>query len=121
MSRHVKREFRWDRIVLVVLVLIGCSSGMVALVNSPDINANKPKTLSHPEPLKKLKGYRIPEKRLAIASETSNTTVSHELTVSADTPNSNEVKLGSLLPCSCCKKTLRIPKNPYTRHQQSAR
>ena len=29
--------------------------------------------------------------------------------------------LGSLLPCSCCKKTIRVPRNPYTRHQTAAR
>ena len=25
------------------------------------------------------------------------------------------------LPCSCCRKTMRVPKNPYTAHQSAAR
>ncbi|HHZ94569.1 MAG TPA: hypothetical protein EYN67_03185 [Flavobacteriales bacterium] len=118
MSRHVKREFRWDRIFLVVLVLIGCSSGMVALVSSPDEVTSKPKSLSHPEPLKKLKGYRIPDKHLAIAPETLPVELAEEV---VSVKNKEDFKIGSLDPCSCCKKTLRIPKNPYTRHQESAR
>ena len=38
-----------------------------------------------------------------------------------DVDKNENVPLGSLLPCSCCKKTIRIPRNPYTRHQKAAR
>ena len=47
-----------DRILLSALVLIGCSSGVVALVSSPDISTH-PKRLSFPEPLQSIKGYNV--------------------------------------------------------------
>ena len=119
MSISVKREFRWDRLALVIIVLIGCSSGVVALVGDNDEKIEKPKSLSHPEPLKSVKGYLIPEKALAFGTNTVHKeSVSTEKNISKD---EGDVKLGSLLPCSCCKKTLHIPKNPYTRHQAAAR
>ena len=119
MSISVKREFRWDRLALVIIVLIGCSSGVVALVGDNDEIIEKPKSLSHPEPLKSVKGYLIPEKTLAFGTNVvPKEPVSTEKNVSKD---EGDVKLGSLLPCSCCKKTLHIPKNPYTRHQAAAR
>ena len=120
MSTSVKRDFRRDRIILVVLILIGCSSGVVALVSDDETPSQQKQYLSHPEPISKLNGYNLPKKELAVAQgeKTHN-----ELVLSEDVvePKIKDVKLGSLPPCSCCKKTIRIPKNPYTRHQTAAR
>jgi len=120
MSTSVNRDFRWDRIILISLILIGCSSGVVALVSDNVVSSHQKQYLSHPEPISKLNGYNLPKKELAVAQgeKTHN-----ELVLSEDAvePKTKDVKLGSLLPCSCCKKTIRVPKNPYTRHQSAAR
>ena len=120
MSTSVNRDFRWDRIILISLILIGCSSGVVALVSDNVVSSHQKQYLSHPEPISKLNGYNLPKKELAVAQgdKTHN-----ELVLSEDVvePQIKDVKLGSLPPCSCCKKTIRIPKNPYTRHQTAAR
>jgi hypothetical protein len=120
MSTSVNRDFRWDRIILISLILIGCSSGVVALVSDNVVSSHQKQYLSHPEPISKLNGYNLPKKELAVAQgeKTHN-----ELVLSEDAvePKIKDVKLGSLLPCSCCKKTIRVPKNPYTRHQSAAR
>ena len=119
MTISVKREVRWDRIALVLVVLICCSSGMVALVGENDDVIDKPKSLSHPEPLESVKGYIIPDKTLAIVENTNPVEVVSETEVFST--EKEKPRLGTLPPCSCCKKTLHIPKNPYTRHQASAR
>ena len=120
MSTSVNRDFRWDRIILISLILIGCSSGVVALVSDNVVSSHQKQYLSHPEPISKLNGYNLPKKELAVAlgEKTHN-----ELVLSEDVvePKIKDVKLGSLPPCSCCKKTIRVPKNPYTRHQSAAR
>lgn len=120
MSTSVNRDFRWDRIILISLILIGCSSGVVALVSDHVVSSHQKQYLSHPEPISKLNGYNLPKKELAVAlgEKTHN-----ELVLSEDVvePKIKDVKLGSLPPCSCCKKTIRVPKNPYTRHQSAAR
>ena len=120
MSTSVNRDFRWDRIILISLILIGCSSGVVALVSDNVVSSHQKQYLSHPEPISKLNGYNLPKKELAVAqgAKTHN-----ELVLSEDVvePKIKDVKLGSLPPCSCCKKTIRVPKNPYTRHQSAAR
>jgi hypothetical protein len=120
MSTSVNRDFRWDRIILISLILIGCSSGVIALVSDHVASSHQKQYLSHPEPISKLNGYNLPKKELAVAlgEKTHN-----ELLLSEDVvePKIKDVELGSLPPCSCCKKTIRVPKNPYTRHQSAAR
>lgn len=119
MTININRKFRWDRVVLILIVFVCCSSGMVALVGENDELPSRPKSLSHPEPLQSVKGYIIPNKTLAIdASSTKADDVLPQPAVSLD---DKSPKLGSLPPCSCCKKTLHISKNPYTRHQAAAR
>ena len=120
MSTSVNRDFRWDRIILVSLILIGCSSGVVALVSDNEVSSQQKQYLSHPEPISKLNGYNLPKKELAVA-QGENTHNDFVLSEDVVEPTIKDVKLGSLPPCSCCKKTIRIPKNPYTRHQTAAR
>ena len=67
MSLKDKILYRFDRILLVVIVIIGCSSGMVALVSSPEVLSEPPARLSFPEPLKKVVGYDVPTKKLAVS------------------------------------------------------
>lgn len=114
--------YRFDRILLVAIVIIGCSSGMVALVSSPEVLSEPPVRLSFPEPLQKVVGYDVPTKKLAVsvAVEKEETEYTVQETQKEEFVEEN-VPLGSLLPCSCCKKTIRVPRNPYTRHQQAAR
>ena len=118
MSSNKNKFYRFDRILLFTLVVLGCSSGMVALVSTPVDIIKTPARLSFPEPLQKVKGYDTPTKSLA------NTATKQEVDDVATVENvvkDENVPLGSLLPCSCCKKTIRVPRNPYTRHQTAAR
>lgn len=119
MTININRKFKWNRVGLILVVFVCCSSGMVALVGDNDDVSSRPKSLSHPEPLQSVKGYIIPNKTLAIVTNSTKTDdVSTDQVVSSD---EGSPKLGSLAPCSCCKKTLHISKNPYTRHQAAAR
>lgn len=122
MSFKDKKLYKFDRILLVALVIIGCSSGMVALVSTPEVLSKPPARLSFPEPLQKVVGYDVPTKKLAVSIAVEE----KEVKYTVEEPQVDEfveenVPLGSLLPCSCCKKTIRVPRNPYTRHQQAAR
>lgn len=119
MSLKDKNFFSLDRILLVLIVVLGCSSGMVALVSMPNEFNNPPSRLSFPEPLQKIKGYNVPTKQLAVTAEQKQ---QEEVVVDeVESPVEENVPLGSLLPCSCCKKTIRVPRNPYTSHQKAAR
>lgn len=117
-----------DRILLLVLVLIGCSSGVVALVSTPDDISTPPTRLSFPEPLQSIKGYNVNTTSRVVSKAVENDLEEVEIElegpvedVVVDVDKNENVPLGSLLPCSCCKKTIRIPRNPYTRHQKAAR
>ena len=117
-----------DRILLLGLVLIGCSSGVVALVSTPDDISNPPTRLSFPEPLQSIKGYNVNTTSRVVSKAVENDLEEVEIElegpvedVVVDVDKNENVPLGSLLPCSCCKKTIRIPRNPYTRHQKAAR
>ena len=120
MSTRVKRDFRWDRMILFALILIGGSSGVVALVSDDDVPTKQKQYLSHPEPLSKVSGYHIPGNQNSNTQKVNSNNPSDSSEDVIEKEN-NDIKLGSLLPCSCCKKTIRIPKNPYTRHQSAAR
>ena len=121
-----KKTYSLDRVILVAIVILTCSTGMVALVSTPEDLKEPPARLSYPEPLVKIKGYDVPVKKLAIeapadvpASASAETSTAAPV---AETPAFEEnVPYGSLLPCSCCKKTIRVPRNPYTRHVKAAR
>ena len=106
MSLKDKMLYRFDRILLVVIVIIGCSSGMVALVSSPEVLSEPPVRLSFPEPLQKVVGYDVPTKKLAVsvAVEKEEKEYTVQETQKEEFVEEN-VPLGSLLPCSCCKKT----------------
>ena len=117
-----------DRILVLGLVLIGCSSGVVALVSTPDDISTPPTRLSFPEPLQSIKGYNINTTSRVVSKAVKNDLEEVEIElegpvedVVVDVDKNENVPLGSLLPCSCCKKTIRIPRNPYTRHQKAAR
>ena len=45
------RRIRWDRLGLVALILVGCSSGMVALVGGTDAEQEAFTRLTHPKPV----------------------------------------------------------------------
>ena len=121
-----KKTYSLERVILVAIVILTCSTGMVALVSTPEDLKEPPARLSYPEPLVKIKGYDVPVKKLAIEvpAEAPAATPSETPAASpiAETPAVEEnVPYGSLLPCSCCKKTIRVPRNPYTRHVKAAR
>ena len=117
-----KKTYSLDRVLLVAIVTLTCSTGMVALVSIPEDLNEPPARLSYPEPLVKIKGYDVPVKKLAIEAPAAVQAETFTSTPVAETPAVEEnVPYGSLDPCSCCKKTIRVPKNPYTRHVKAAR
>ena len=124
-----KKTYRLDRVLLVAFVILMCSTGMVALVSTPEDLKEPPARLSYPEPLVTIKGYDVPVKKLALETPAPKPEVKPEPVVKPEPeitpePASAEpenVPYGSLLPCSCCKKTIRVPRNPYTRHVKAAR
>lgn len=126
-----KKTYSFQRVLLVAVVVLTCSTGMVALVSTPEDLNEPPARLSYPEPLVKIKGYDVPVKKLALeapaaeeiteapaAAPVAEATAAPEEESASTTEN---VPYGSLLPCSCCKKTIRVPRNPYTRHVKAAR
>ena len=46
-----RKRIRWDRLGLVALILVGCSSGMVALVGGTEAEEDAFTRLTHPKPV----------------------------------------------------------------------
>ncbi len=105
-------SFKWGKLSIVLFVIIGCSSGVAALVSIPDPVTQSNKRLSFPEPLVRVLPHEIPVK-----SKTLKTDIVEPI----EPVGLADVPLGSLEPCSCCKQTVRVPRNPYTSHQIAAR
>jgi len=144
------RLARWDRIGLVAMILVGCSSGMVALVGGTDAEEEAFTRLTHPKPvvaLQKKEAHPVLLRQGRNASaqgdadsegtppsvldRNANPAPSPEPEFVAqpaptaapeprEAPRATE-RDKTILPCSCCRKTMRVPKNPYTAHQSAAR
>ena len=141
------KALRWDRLGLVGLILVGCSSGMVALVGSSEAEEEAFTRLTHPKPvvaLQKKEAFPVllrnrtdqeegeeatqdqvappqaaPERTLLPEPEPTTQPVVESVPEPAvDAPRERRT---DILPCSVCKKTMRVPKNPYTAHQRAAR
>ena len=138
---------RWDRLGLVGLILVGCSSGMVALVGSSDAEEEAFKRLTHPKPvvaLQKKEAFPVllrnrsaqegaeeaTQDHAALPPVTTERTLLPELeptpqpvveSVPEPAVASPRTRRTDIQPCSVCKKTMRVPKNPYTAHQRAAR
>jgi len=147
----VKPFARWDRVGLVAVILVGCSSGMVALVGGTDAEEEAFTRLTHPKPvvaLTKKEAHPVLLRNRGEAQASSEEATHGRLDREAEVPESPEVAVPaaevstqpdpkpaeapkaapkaterdkSILPCSCCRKTMRVPKNPYTAHQSAAR
>ena len=128
------------------MILVGCSSGMVALVGGTDAEEEAFTRLTHPKPVVTLN--RIEAYPVLLKSGHGSSQRSEEQTSTADpvevrdTPEERPLvsapstprpepqavkRTGSttpakdVQPCSVCKKTMRVPRNPYTSHQSAAR
>ncbi|MCH1588384.1 MAG: DUF5715 family protein [Flavobacteriales bacterium] len=137
------RRIRWDRLGLVALILVGCSSGMVALVGGTDAEQEAFTRLTHPKPvvaLAKREAHPVLLRTTLEDTETDTETDQEEVhsssvvvpapeerqllpqpePVVAD-PEPRRERQKNIQPCSVCKRTMRVPKNPYTAHQSAAR
>ncbi|MDA0728556.1 MAG: DUF5715 family protein [Bacteroidetes bacterium] len=143
-------RIRWDRVALMAVILVGCSSGMVALVGGTEAEEEAFARLTHPRPvvaLQRKEAHPVLLRSQRMLEEqkdgeaTSEPAVPAAASVAASTGTSAEPrqignsqhestpeeevvpnrKSDPILPCSCCKKTMRVPRNPYTRHQSAAR
>jgi len=141
------KALRWDRLGLVGLILVGCSSGMVALVGSSEAEEEAFTRLTHPKPvvaLQKKEAFPVllrnrtaqEEGEEATQDEVAPLPATTERTLlpepeptpkpvvesvpepAVEAPRERRI---DILPCSVCKKTMRVPKNPYTAHQRAAR
>ena len=141
-----RRTFRWDRLGLVAMILAGCSSGVVALVGGTDAEEEAFTRLTHPKPvvtLNRIEAYPVLLKSGHASSQESEQQTStadpvevletpeERPLVSAPAPPRPEAQTPKrtesttpakdIQPCSVCKKTMRVPRNPYTSHQSAAR
>ena len=139
------KALRWDRLGLVGLILVGCSSGMVALVGSSEAEEEAFTRLTHPKPvvaLQKKEAFPVLLRNRTAQEEAEEATQDQVVPPQAapertllpepapqpvvesvpepavDAPRERRT---DILPCSVCKKTMRVPKNPYTAHQRAAR
>ena len=142
-----RKSVRWDRLGLAGLILIGCSSGMVALVGGTDAEEEAFTRLTHPKPVVALQ-KKVAHPVLLRSEEYAGSVPDKESQVlDRDASPSNGAEAASktspvpepkpepkpeakpkpkerdktILPCSVCKKTMRVPRNPYTSHQSAAR
>ena len=138
------KALRWDRLGLVGLILVGCSSGMVALVGSSEAEEEAFTRLTHPKPvvaLQKKEAFPVllrertaqEEAEEAAQDQVAPTTSPERTLLPEPTPQpvvasvpeptveAPRQRRTDILPCSVCKKTMRVPKNPYTAHQRAAR
>lgn len=140
------KALRWDRLGLVGLILVGCSSGMVALVGSSEAEEEAFTRLTHPKPvvaLQRKEAFPVLLRNRNDQEEAQDTSQDQdarpassprtllpepELTpqpvvesVPEPVVDAPRERRTDILPCSVCKKTMRVPKNPYTAHQRAAR
>ena len=125
--------------------LVGCSSGMVALVGGTDAEEEAFTRLTHPKPVVALQkkvahpvllrsqedaGSKSDDESQVLDRDASPAHASEEASMTPPAPSPKpepkpEAKLKerdkTILPCSVCKKTMRVPRNPYTSHQRAAR
>ena len=125
--RRPSTSIRWDRLGLVALILVGCSSGVAALVGSTEGEVYVQQSLSHPTPLASM-SKRQPQPVFLKQNKTSKEERRAKNEGKAVEQSQNQVDLKgpmerdeSLQPCSVCKGTINIARNPYTAHQQAAR
>ena len=145
---HAPRKMiRWDRLGLVALILVGCSSGMVALVGRTEAEEDACTRLTHPKPVVALQKKEAHPVLLRQSSQPTHEESSEEETTGMldrdvspapeqapepqpepqaapepkPEPKAKKERDKTILPCSVCKKTMRVPRNPYTAHQSAAR
>ena len=142
-----RKSIRWDRLGLMAMILVGCSSGMVALVGGTDAEEEAFTRLTHPKPvvtLDRIEAYPVllksghastqeteeqPEPHDAISEELTaekplmSTASDRQAKPQSQSPKKSErtAPAKDIQPCSVCKKTMRVPRNPYTSHQRAAR
>ncbi|MBS18720.1 MAG: hypothetical protein CL835_04075, partial [Crocinitomicaceae bacterium] len=141
------KALRWDRLGLVGLILVGCSSGMVALVGSSEAEEEAFTRLTHPKPvvaLQKKEAFPVLLRNRTAREEAEEATQDRAAPPPATTErtllpepeptpqpvvesvpepavDAPRTRRTDIQPCSVCKKTMRVPKNPYTAHQRAAR
>ena len=141
------KALRWDRLGLVGLILVGCSSGMVALVGSSEAEEEAFTRLTHPKPvvaLQKKEAFPVLLRNRTAQEEAEEATQDQVAPPPATTErtllpepeptpqpvvesvpepavDAPRTRRTDIQPCSVCKKTMRVPKNPYTAHQRAAR
>ena len=130
------------------MILVGCSSGMVALVGGTDAEEEAFTRLTHPKPvvtLNRIEAYPVllksghgssqrSEEQTSTADPVEVRDIPEErpLVSAPDTPgpdpkpqvparSESTAPVKDIQPCSVCKKTMRVPRNPYTSHQRAAR
>ena len=142
-----RKMIRWDRLGLVALILVGCSSGMVALVGGTEAEEDAFTRLTHPKPVVALQKKEAHPLLLRQSSQPASEESSEEETTGMldrdvspapeqapepqpepqaapepkPEPKAKKERDKTILPCSVCKKTMRVPRNPYTAHQSAAR
>ena len=151
-----RKMIRWDRLGLVMLILVGCSSGMVALVGGTEAEEEAFTRLTHPKPvvaLQKREAHPVllrtntesnrddrqadnhgtaapsqmldrdaaPAKSVAVTPSPEPSPAPNPEPQPESNPEPKKERDKTILPCSVCKKTMRVPRNPYTAHQSAAR
>ena len=142
-----RKSVRWDRLGLAGLILIGCSSGMVALVGGTDAEEEAFTRLTHPKPVVALQkkvahpvllrseeyAGSVPDKESQVLDrDASPSNGAEEASKTSPVPEPKpepkpeakpkpKERDKTILPCSVCKTTMRVPRNPYTSHQSAAR
>ena len=140
-----RKSVRWDRLGLAGLILVGCSSGMVALVGGTDAEEEAFTRLTHPKPVVALQkkvahpvllrsqeeaGSESADESQVLDRDASPAHASEEASMTPPAPSPKpepkpeakpKERDKTILPCSVCKKTMRVPRNPYTSHQRAAR
>ena len=151
MGQAPRKMIRWDRLGLVALILVGCSSGMVALVGGTEAEEDAFTRLTHPKPVVALQKKEAHPVLLRQSTEPANEERPEEENTGMldrdvspapeqapelqpapqaapeskpepkPEPKAKKERDKTILPCSVCKKTMRVPRNPYTAHQSAAR
>ena len=140
MQKPMKTRLRWDRIAMVGGVVLLASFGIAAMVpdeaefegdategrmasvleaesaDAGDGDAAEQGTVEFPEAVAQalLEAEKI-AKRTQVQSEPVETEASLGPAPTGPLPRKG------VAPCSCSKRTMKLVKNPYTRHQQRAR
>ena len=132
MQKMKRKRLRWDRVVMVGGLVLAVTLGIAAVVPEGEafdgaasegrmsaVLASEEPGLPTPPPVVETEDLPAPAAEVPVVSSIPE--VAAPVAPSVGPVPSGPLPRKGIAPCSCSKHTMKLARNPYTRHQQRAR